>query len=58
LGKDFDLDKLVDTVQSHYLARAMQEANGVKTRAAELLGLSSYQTLDHRLKTLNVNWKK
>ena len=45
-------------VQRHYLARAMRQANGVKTRAAELLGLSSYQTLDHRLKSLKVEWEE
>jgi len=58
LGEAFDLDSLVDTVHRHYLARAMRQANGVKTRAAELLGLSSYQTLDHRLKTLKVEWEE
>lgn len=58
LGQDFDLDALLDQVHSHYLARAMQEANGSKTQAAKLVGLSSYQTLDHRLKSLNVTWEK
>jgi len=36
------------------LERAMEESAGVKTKAAELLGMSSYQTLDAQLKRLKV----
>jgi hypothetical protein len=32
----------------------MEEAEGVKTRAADLLGLASYQALDAKLKRLDV----
>jgi len=32
----------------------MEEASGVKTKAAELLGMSSYQTLDAQMKRLGV----
>ena len=36
----------------------MEEAGGVKTKAAELLGIANYQTLDAQLKRLGVKWKK
>ena len=45
-------------IQRHYLRRAMEEAGRVKTRAAELLGIANYQTLDAQLKRLGVKWSK
>jgi len=36
----------------------MGEANGVKTKAAMLLGMKNYQTLDAQLKRLKVPWSK
>lgn len=54
LGDEFSLQKLLEDIHRHYLDRAMEEANGVKTRAAELLGIANYQTLDAQLKRLNV----
>jgi DNA-binding NtrC family response regulator len=59
LGDDFNLQEHLNDVHRHYLRRAMQEAGGVKTRAAKLLGLANYQTLDAQLKRLNVddNWQ-
>ena len=56
LGDGFVLDTLLETVRSHYLTRAMREANGVKTRAADLLGYRNYQTLDNQLKRLGIEW--
>ncbi len=49
LGDGFDIKKLLGDVAAHYLRRALQEAQGSKTRAAELLGLPSYQTLSNWL---------
>lgn len=54
LGDDFNLETHLAEVQRHFLRRAMQEAKGVKTRAAKLLGLKSYQALDAQLKRLGV----
>ena len=54
LGDGFSLQKLLEDVHRKYLERAMEEAGGVKTKAAELLGMSSYQTLDAQLKRLKV----
>ena len=58
LGNGFSLQRLLEDVQRQYLSRAMEEAGGVKTRAAELLGIANYQTLDAQLKRLGVqgNW--
>ena len=58
LGDGFSLQELLEDVQRHYLRRAMEEANGVKKRAAELLGIANYQTLDAQLKRLGVSVPK
>jgi transcriptional regulator with PAS, ATPase and Fis domain len=49
LGQGFDLKGLIGTIARHYLHRAMETANGNKTRAAELIGLPNYQTLSNWL---------
>lgn len=49
LGAGFSLPDILDEVARHYLARAMNEAHGNKTKAAELVGLASYQTLSNWL---------
>lgn len=49
LGHGFDLQTLLKEVAQHYLGRALAEAQGNKTRAAELVGLPSYQTLTNWL---------
>jgi DNA-binding NtrC family response regulator len=56
LGDGFNLDEHMDTIHRHYLTRAMNEAKGVKTHAARLLGLRNYQTLDAQLKRLSVDF--
>ena len=58
LGDNFSLEKHLEEIQRHYLKRAMTEANGVKSKAAEILGMKSYQTLDAQLKRLKVPWSK
>jgi transcriptional regulator with GAF, ATPase, and Fis domain len=54
LGGGFSLTAFLEGVQRHYLARAMREAAGVKTKAAELLGYKNYQTLAAQLERLRV----
>ena len=40
-----DLNEILRSVACHYMERALEAAHGNKTKAAELVGLSSYQTL-------------
>ncbi|MBF0613468.1 MAG: hypothetical protein HQL55_20340 [Magnetococcales bacterium] len=49
-----DLPAMMDRVARHYLELAMEKTAGNKTRAAELLGLASYQTLSNWLKKYGV----
>ncbi|AUX42242.1 ATPase AAA [Sorangium cellulosum] len=49
LGDGFKLADLLGDVARHYLARAMVEAQGNKTKAASLVGISNYQTLKNWL---------
>jgi DNA-binding NtrC family response regulator len=49
LGGGFKLQDVLNDVARHYLARAIDEARGSKTKAAELVGLNSYQTLTNWL---------
>lgn len=58
LGGDFSLRRHLEKIQGEYLARAMQQAHGVKTEAARLLGYDNYQTLDAQLKRLRVRWEQ
>ncbi len=55
LGNGLDLQQVISDVARHYLIRAMKEAHGNKTRAAELVGLPSYQTLTNWLSKYGVN---
>lgn len=54
IGDDFEVEEYLNDVHRSYLRRAMEEAKGVKTQAARLLGMKNYQTLDAQLKRLNV----
>jgi Transcriptional regulator containing PAS, AAA-type ATPase, and DNA-binding domains len=50
LSGGLDLRDLLETVARHYLERAMKEAGGNKSRAKDLVGLPSPQTLTNWLK--------
>jgi len=54
LGGGLNLPELLKGVARHYLDRAMDEAAGNKTKAAELVGLPSYQTLSNWLRRYEV----
>lgn len=55
LGGGFNLPDLLTQVAQHYLERAVAEAHGNKTEAADLVGLPSYQTLTNWLNKYKVN---
>ena len=50
LSGGLDLPGLIATVARHYLERALDEVHGNKTRAAQLVGLPSYQTFTNWMK--------
>jgi DNA-binding NtrC family response regulator len=50
LDDGINLPAIMKFVAVHYLERGMKEAHDNKRKAAQLLGLSSYQTL--------TNWRK
>lgn len=54
LGGDFRLGAIMQKVAIHYLARALQESQCNKTKAAELVGLPSYQTFTNWLRKYGV----
>jgi hypothetical protein len=54
LGERINLPKLMETLAQYYLKRALHEANGNKTKAAELVGLPSYQTFSNWLNKYHV----
>jgi transcriptional regulator with GAF, ATPase, and Fis domain len=57
LGDEFDLEEHLNDIHRQYLRRAMEESGGVKAKAARLLGMKNYQTLDAQLKRLGVTGK-
>jgi two-component system response regulator PilR (NtrC family) len=48
LADSFSLEKHLDEAERRYLLAALRRANGVKTRAAELLGLT-FRSFRYRL---------
>jgi DNA-binding NtrC family response regulator len=54
LGKGFRLQESLAEVARHYLGRALEEAEGNKTKAASLVGFSNYQTLTNWLRKYGV----
>lgn len=54
LAQGLDLQSIISEVATHYLRRAMQAAHGNKSKAAELVGLPSYQTLTNWLRKYDV----
>ena len=54
LGDGFELEEHLNLIRIKYLQRAMGESDGVKAKAARLLGMANYQTLDAQLKRLKV----
>jgi transcriptional regulator with GAF, ATPase, and Fis domain len=55
LGDGFNIDQYLDEIRMALLSQAMQQASGVKAKAASLLGMKHYQTLDAQLKRLGID---
>ncbi|WP_018417119.1 sigma-54 interaction domain-containing protein [Teredinibacter turnerae] len=54
VSQGIDLNELCDDVVRHYVPLALEAAQGKKTKAAELLGLNNYQTLENKMRKLNL----
>jgi transcriptional regulator with GAF, ATPase, and Fis domain len=54
LDQGIELQSLIGTVAQHYLRRAIEAAHGNKSKAAELVGLPSYQTLTNWMRKYGV----
>ncbi|MGE4286553.1 MAG: sigma-54 interaction domain-containing protein [Phycisphaerae bacterium] len=54
IGNGINLDSIVKSLQKNYLKEALEKTGGNKTRAAELLGMKNYQTLDAMARRLGV----
>ena len=54
IGRGFEVEAIMSRVARHYLERALLESGANKSRAAELLGLGSYQTFTNWMKRYGV----
>lgn len=54
VNQGIDLQELCDDLMRHYISLALTAAQGKKTKAAELLGFNNYQTLENKMKKLNL----
>ncbi len=50
VGQGIDLKGIIGKIKDHYVSQALALSGGNKTRAAKLLGLASYQTLNNWIK--------
>lgn len=54
VSQGVDIQELIAEIVQHYIPRALAEAKDNKTKAAELLGLKNYQTLNNWIEKYNV----
>lgn len=54
MSQGIDIQELMTEIVQHYIPRALAEAKDNKTKAAELLGLKNYQTLNNWIEKYNV----
>lgn len=55
ISQGIDIQEIIFVIAQHYIPRALEQAGGNKTKAAELLGLGSYQTLNNWIEKYNIN---
>jgi transcriptional regulator with GAF, ATPase, and Fis domain len=55
VSQGIDINKLIGQLTNHYVVQAMNLCNGNKTKAATLLSIKNYQTLDNWIKKYNIN---
>ncbi len=55
VSQGIDIQELCDDLMRHYIPLALNAAKGKKIKAAELLGFNNYQTLENKMKKLNIS---
>ena len=55
LEQGLDLPGIMGEVAGHYIQRALEKTGGNRTKAAKLLGLKNYQTLNNWMEKYRVN---
>jgi transcriptional regulator with GAF, ATPase, and Fis domain len=51
----FKLREILGDLARHYITRALEESDGVKKQAAELLGFNNYQTLSNWMEKYGID---
>lgn len=54
ISQGIDINELIGKLTHHYVVQAMDLCNGSKTKAAALLGIKNYQTLDNWIKKYDI----
>ena len=57
-NSDFDLNKIIGEVVKSYIPKALDVSKGNKSKAADLLGLPSHQTLTNWIQRYQVTHKE
>lgn len=55
LDKNFNIQNVIEDIVKHYLEKALKQTGGNRTKAAEILGLSNYQTLNNWMKKYGIS---
>lgn len=55
LNNNFNIQNVIDENVRHYLEKALKKTGGNRTKAAEILGLSNYQTLNNWMKKYGIS---
>jgi transcriptional regulator with PAS, ATPase and Fis domain len=55
VSQGVDINELIGELTQHYVVQAMNLCHGNKTKAASLLGIKHYQTLDNWIKKYGIN---
>jgi len=55
VSQGIDINQLTVEFRQHYVVQAMKLCNGNKTKAAKLLSMENYQTLDNWIKKYDIN---
>lgn len=55
VSQGIDINELIGDLAQHYFTKALEYSHGNKTKAASLLGLKNYQTLNNWIEKYDIN---